>query len=84
MRLFLQLIRKMTSVTHDGGTGRVVKGPPLDSRREFNHDDCRVTRRGFGKTGPRNLRGIENLRWRNTWETKGFRLAGCWRHITIN
>ena len=36
-------------------TGRVVKGPPLDSRCEFNHDDCRITRRGFGKTGPRNL-----------------------------
>ena len=25
-------------------TGRVVKGLPLDSRREFNHDDCRITR----------------------------------------
>ena len=53
-------------------TGRVVKGPPLDSRREFNHDDCRITRRGFGKTGPRNLRGKGNLRWRIIWETKGF------------
>ena len=30
--------------------GRVAKGPLLDSRRESTHDDCRLTRREFGKT----------------------------------
>ena len=62
--------------------GRVAKGL-LDSRREFNSDDCRITRQDFGKIGPRNVRGKENLLWRNTWETKGFRPAVCWRHIAI-
>ena len=54
--------------------GRVTKGLPLDSKRDFNHDDCRITRPGFGKTGPRNLRGIENLhvRWRNVGKPSGF------------
>ena len=36
--------------------GRVAKGL-LDSRRDFNHDDCRIIRREFGKIGPRNVRG---------------------------
>ena len=58
--------------------GRVAKGL-LDSR----HDDCRIYRREFDKIGPRNVRK-ENLPWRNTWETKGFRPAVCWRQIAIN
>ena len=62
--------------------GRVGKGL-LDLRREI-HDDCRIYLRELGKVGPRNVRGKENLRWRNTWETKGFRPAVCWRHIAIN
>ena len=64
--------------------GRAAKQPPLDSRLEFIHDRCRNPRQGFDKTGPCNVRGIENLRRRNTWETKGFRPAVCWRYIAIN
>ena len=51
---------------------RVAKGPPpLDSIHEFNHDRCRIHDRASAKTGPCNVRRVENLRWRNTWETKG-------------
>ena len=64
--------------------GRVTKGPPLNSTREFNHDRCRINDKGSALTGARNVRGIENLRRRNAWETKGFRPAVYWRHIAIN
>ena len=58
--------------------GRVAKGL-LDSR----HDDCRIYRPEFDKIGPLNVRK-EKPTLGNTWETKGFRPAVCWRQIAIN
>ena len=46
----------MTSASHDGGMDECMAKGLLDSRRE-NHDDCRITRQEFDKTGPRNVRG---------------------------
>ena len=45
--------------------GLVAKQPLLVSRRKLNQDRRRTPRQGFDKTGPRNVRGIENLRRRN-------------------
>ena len=35
--------------------GPVAKGLSRDSRRKFNHDRCRNSRQGFGKTGHPNV-----------------------------
>ena len=50
--------------------GRVAKGL-LDSRHDFNHDDCRIIQREFGKIGPRNVRK-KNLGWRTLRKPRGF------------
>ena len=67
--------------------GRVAKVLPLDLRPESTHDDCRITQRVFGRLMTsqlaKNRELVSDKRWRNTWETKGFRQAVCWRHIAL-
>ena len=51
--------------------GRVAKGL-LDSRHDFNHDDCRIIRREFGKIGPRNVRGKRTYVGETLGKPRGF------------
>ena len=69
MRLFLQLIKNDLRRPRRRN-GRVAKGL-LDSRRE-NHDDCRITRREFGKVGPRNVRGKRTYVGETLGKPRGF------------
>ena len=67
---------------------RVVEEQPHASRREYNHEDCRIRQQDFGRyrisQGARRDGLTPRKRWRSTWETKGFRPAGCWRQNAIN
>ena len=55
---------------------------------DSGHEECRTQPKGFGRL--RISQGASNdglrpgRRWRGTWETKGFRPAGCWRQNAIN
>ena len=56
--------------------------------RDSGHEDCRTRQKGFDRfrisQGARNDRLRPGRRWRGTWETKGFRPAGCWRQNATN
>ena len=56
--------------------GRVAKGL-LDSRHDFNHDDCGIIRREFGKIGPRNVRGKRTYVGETLGKPRGF----CRRYV---
>ena len=68
--------------------GRVVEDQPQVSRREYIPEECRIRQREFGKSRISQNARKDGLtprrRWRSTWETKGFRPAGCWRQNAIN
>ena len=55
---------------------RVVERPPLDWRREFNHDDCQITRWEFGRSRTsqyaRNREIISRKRWEALGKPRGF------------
>ena len=54
----------------------VVGRPPRSSRRESNHDRCRILQQAFGKNRTSQCASKSDLMsgkfWRSTWETKGF------------
>ena len=66
----------------------VVEGQPHTLRHEFNHPDCWIPQQGLGRSRisqcARNIERTAKKRWKGTWETKGFRPAGCWCHIATN
>ena len=83
MQLLLQLVRKMTSAAHDGGMDKWLRDYSIRHVKftmivEFTDESS--TKPDLAMCEERE----PTVRWRNTWETKGFRPAVCWRHIAIN
>ena len=65
MRLFLQLIRKMTSAVHGGGKDEWLRDHHFIQHVNLITIDVESMHdKGSAKTRPRNVRGIENLRLR--------------------
>ena len=82
MRLFLQLIRKMTSAAHDGGTDEWLRDHHSIQDVRLITIDVQIHNKDSALRGPCNVRGIENIGRKNTWETKGFWPAVCWYAIS--
>ena len=80
MRLLLQLVRKMISAAHDGGMD--------EGLTDYSIRDVKITmivELPDESSTKQDLAMCEGKRTYagETWETKGFRPAVCWRHIAI-
>ena len=65
----------------------VDRQQPHASRCELNHEDRRTRHQGFDRSrisqDARKDGFTPRKRWGGTWETEGFRPAGCWRQNAI-
>ena len=77
-RLLLELVRRMTSAAHDGGTDEWLRDYSILDMMIVEFTDGNLTKQDLAICeGRRTYHG-------ETWETKGFRPAVCWRQIAIN
>ena len=63
---------------------RVDEGQqPQVSRRKYIPEDCRIRHQGFDRTKISQSVRKGGFKHRRRWETKGFRLEGCWCQYAI-